>query len=129
VKKNENKRKTELPLKDLDLVTTKHWPRETDITCGDKSVSNLCDVFHLQNKRKYIQAFREYVDTKSKPKGFEQLFQITDSIPISTSEYERAFSAMNYIYTKKRNSLLEQAGRLIFLKSVRPPLGKFNLEP
>jgi hypothetical protein len=88
-------------LKDLDLVTTNHWPHETDITCGDKNVCNLYDVFRLQNERKYIQAFREYVDTNSKPKDFEQLFQIIDSIPISTSEYERAFSAMNDIYTEK----------------------------
>jgi hypothetical protein len=51
---NENERKTEILLKDSDLVTTRHWPRETDITYGDRSVSNLYGSFSSP-KQKEIQ--------------------------------------------------------------------------
>jgi hypothetical protein len=39
---------------------------------------------------------------------FKLLIQIMDSIPVSASECERSFSAMNEVVFKKRNAILEQ---------------------
>jgi hypothetical protein len=53
--------KVELLLEDLKIVCTKNWPPETNITHGDNSISNLCEIFNLSEKRKFINAFREFL--------------------------------------------------------------------
>jgi hypothetical protein len=122
--------KVELLLEDLKIVCTKNWPPETNITRGDNSSSNLCEIFHLSEKRKFINAFREFIDTNVRPDELKLLIQIINSIPVSTSECERSFSAMNEVVSKKRNALLVQrASGLIFISCVGPPLTVFNPTP
>jgi hypothetical protein len=57
----------ELLLEDLKIVCTKNWPPETNITHGDNSISNLCEIFRLSDKQKFINAFREFIDTNVGP--------------------------------------------------------------
>jgi hypothetical protein len=120
----------ELLLEDLKIVFTKNLPPETNITHGDNSISNLCEIFHLSEKRKFINAFREFIDTNVRPDELKLLIQIIDSIPVSTSECEWSLSAMNEVVSKKRNALLVQfASSLIFISCVGPPLTVFNPTP
>jgi hypothetical protein len=52
------------------------------------------------------------------------------TVPVPHQNVKGLLVRWMIFYTKKRNSLfVERAGRLIFLKSVEPPLGKFNPEP
>jgi hypothetical protein len=119
--------KFDLLSEDLKIVCTKNWPPETNITRGDNNISNLCEIFHLTEQRTFINAFREFIDTNVRPDELKLLIQILDSIPVSTSEYERSFSVMNEAVSKKRNALLVQrASGLIFISCVGPPLTVFT---
>jgi hypothetical protein len=53
--------KVELLLEDLKIVCTKNWPSETNITHGDSSIINLCEMFQLSEKQKFINIFREFM--------------------------------------------------------------------
>jgi hypothetical protein len=122
--------KVELLLEYLKIVCTKYWHPETNITHSDNSISNLCEIFHLSEKRKFINAFREFIDTNVRPDELKLLIQIIDSIPVSTSECERSFNATNEVVSKKRNALLVQrASSLLFISCVRPQLTVFSRTP
>lgn len=117
-------------MQDINVLFKKNWPSDVGIRYGEDSISNLCDIFNFLEKRKFITAFRQFVDTGNEPAELNPLLQTVKTIPISTSECERAFSSMNNIMTDVRNSLLvEKASLLIFLSCVGPPLKEFCPEP
>lgn len=113
----------------VKVLFKKNWPSEINIRYGEESVSNLCELFRLPEKRRYMTAFQEYVDTGIPPRDLNPLLQAVNSIPVSTAECERAFSTMNIIMTDRRNSIpIERASALTFISSVGPPLNEFNPE-
>lgn len=113
----------------MKVLFKKNWPSEINIRYGEESVSNLCELFRLPEKRRYMTAFQEYVDTGIPPRDLNPLLQAVNSIPVSTAECERAFSTMNIIMTDRRNSIpIERASALTFISSVGPPLNEFNPE-
>lgn len=69
------------------------------------------------------------MDTNTKPQEINPLLQIVDSLPLSTSECERVFSAMNDIQKERNALLVTRTGGLVFIKSVGPPVLKFNPLP
>jgi hypothetical protein len=112
------------------VLFKKNWPSDVGIRYGEDSISNLCNLFSFPEKRTFVNAFRQFIDTENEPKELNPLLQTVKTIPISTCECERAFSSMNNIMTVARNSLLiERASSLIFISRVGPPLNEFCPEP
>lgn len=109
-----------------------NWPSTStlDICYGDESIGSLCNFFHILEKRRYINAFRMYVENREIPIELMPLIKIVETIPISTAECERAFSTMNEIHTEKRNKLMiARSSGLIFISSVGPPVQMLNPVP
>jgi hypothetical protein len=117
-------------LQDINVLFKKNWPSDVGIRYGEDSISNLCNFFSFPEKRTFINAFRQFIDTGNEPRELNPLLQAVKTIPISTCECERAFSSMNNIMTDARNSLLiERVSSLIFISRVGPPLKEFCPEP
>ncbi|KAE9535982.1 hypothetical protein AGLY_007883 [Aphis glycines] len=61
------------------------------------------------------------------PNNLKPLFKAIATIPISTSECEQNFSALNEIISTLRTSLsIETTAALLFINCVGPPLSEFN---
>lgn len=116
-------------MNDLMVLQPNKWPEgKLDIQYGDAEVLHLCDRLKV-DRRGSIQAFREYKEQRGSttPAGLKPLLQAVNTIAVSTSECERAFSGMNDILSAKRNSIaISRLSNLIFLKCNGPPLEQFN---
>ena len=113
-------------MQDANELFKKNWPPDVSIRYGEDSISNLCNLLRFPEKRKFIHAFRRFIDTGNEPTELNPLLETVKTVPISTSECERAFSSMNNIMTDARNSLIiESASSLIFISCVGPPLKEF----
>ena len=74
-----------------------------------------------------IRGFREYILEKTYLEKLLPLIQTLNTIPISSSEYERGFSQMNLIATPTKASLKTKTiSALLFIKIVGPPLILFD---
>ena len=61
------------------------------------------------------------------PAGMVPLINVLKIIPISTSEDERGFSAMNLVCTNIRNRLnIESLSAILFIKINGPPIDQFS---
>ena len=97
---------------------------------GTKEIEYLCKRFDLDFTTN-LSLFRSYLDCDRKiiPAGLVPLINLLKIIPISTSEEERGFSAMNLICTDLRSSLtVENMSALLFIKINGPPIDLFDSE-
>lgn len=95
---------------------------------GEKEVVELADRFRVDS-RATVRAFRAFVEGYGKmiPEDLKALLSSVGTIPVSTAECERGFSAMNLIITPARNSLsTSNVSALLFVKLVGLPLSKFE---
>uniref|UniRef100_H3AKH7 HAT C-terminal dimerisation domain-containing protein n=1 Tax=Latimeria chalumnae TaxID=7897 RepID=H3AKH7_LATCH len=121
-------------LKHMEVLDKSKWPCNPDICFGDKSIRHLCAFFNISQVQRVVSGFRGYLsDTSDEdnkvPERLKQLLDVLKTLIISTAECERSFSALNDILTNIRNSLsLETASKLIFIKTVGPPLELFKPE-
>lgn len=133
-KQDEDKTKYQDLLKHMEVFDKSKWPRDPDICFGDESIKHLCAFFRISQAQGAVSGFREYVSDMSDeddkvPERLKQLLDVLKTLIISTAECERSFSAMNDHLTNIRNSLsLENTSKLIFLKTVGPPLEHFKPE-
>jgi hypothetical protein len=67
-------------IQDVKVLFKKKWPSEINIRYGEESVSNLCELVRLPEKRSYMTAFQEYVDTGISPRDLNPLPQAVKSI-------------------------------------------------
>jgi len=44
-------------MSDLKIPYKKNWPSEVDIRYGEKSVANLCEQFHISERKKNDSCF------------------------------------------------------------------------
>ena len=76
--------------------------------------------------REFIDNKDSYVDTV--PDQLKELVRAVKTLPESTAECERGFSALDEVITSKRSKLLvKNVSSLLFLKINGLPLGSFNL--
>lgn len=114
-------------ISNLEVLETVNWPTDGDICFGDEKIRNLCEQFML-SPTDAINGFRDYVDSEGKrmPKKLEPLMHAIDSVIVSTSECERAFSGMNLTISDTRNKLsISTASSLLFIRLAGPPLSMF----
>lgn len=110
------------------MLDSKHWPDnvEQKLTFGEEEIRHLSIRFQL-NERKMIHVFREYLIEKTLPDDLCPLINAIESVPISSSEYERGFSQINLIVTPNRASLLaKNISELLFIRVNGPPLPCFD---
>ena len=90
----------------LQVLYPINWPVERDIRYGEKEVVELTDRFRVDS-RATVRAFRAFVEGDGKiiHEDLKALLSSVGTIPVSTAECERGFSAMNLIITPARNSL------------------------
>jgi len=91
---------------------------------GEDELRLLCNRFRLPYAS-IRDAYGDYKDSGGRhmPKSFSSLMRPVNTIPVSTAECERGFSAMNIIITERRSSLLiEHVSSLMFIKLHGPPL-------
>jgi hypothetical protein len=113
----------------LEVMNKENWPStEEEPRYGETEIDLLCHKMGFE-PRQCILDFREYrqQQTKHKPTHFANMQHAIDTYVVSTAECERSFSIMNDILTPERNSLtVEHLSELVFIKSVGPPLSKFD---
>ena len=93
---------------------------------GEAELRFLCQRFHLP----YVtvrDAYNDFKDSGGRqiPRNFKQLTKAVNrpTIPVSTAECERGFSAMNVDLSDLRSSLLiEHVSGLMYIKIHGPPI-------
>lgn len=127
---NENELYNQM-LKDFETLNPDVWPEhgEKDLRFGEESIIKMCSLFRLPNDRSVLNGFRQYFDEGGKkiPVTLAPLSNAIRTIPCSTAECERGFSAMNVIITKLRTRLLiSNVSSALFIKLNGPPLFTWN---
>ena len=69
-------------IQDINVLFKKNWPSDVSIRYGEDSISNLSNLFRFQEKRKFINAFRQFIDTGNEPTKLNPLLQTVKTIPI-----------------------------------------------
>jgi hypothetical protein len=108
----------------LSVIFPEYWPSEMATNYGEDELRLLCNRFRLPYAS-IRDAYGDYKDSGGRhmPKSFSSLMRPVNTIPVSTAECERGFSAMNIIITERRSSLLtEHVSSLMFIKLHGPPL-------
>lgn len=109
------------------------WPDKLDATFGSSSVKAMCKRFGLDEiKMDILDGYRDYVDCGGRraPSKLKPLLDCVKTLPCSTAECERGFSAMNLIVTPSRTSLLlSHVSSLMFIRLNGPPLKQWNPQP
>ncbi|XP_077625207.1 LOW QUALITY PROTEIN: E3 SUMO-protein ligase KIAA1586 homolog [Crocuta crocuta] len=95
----------------FDLLKPSTWPYE-EITspwvAGEKKLFHLCEILKYEID---LNDFREFVNSNIKsnnvsiPIAIQKAKKIVNTIAVNNAEAERAFSLMNIICTRVRNSL------------------------
>lgn len=118
-------------LRDLSVLEPAKWPLEPNIHYGEEEINRLCSRFRIDNNaamrgmRKFIDNKDSYADTV--PDQLKELVRAVKTLPVSTAECERGFSALNKVITSKRSKLsVKNVSSLLFLKINGSPLGSFN---
>lgn len=124
--KGEDARRQKLAsiLTKLSVLDPSFWPSQMDDDYGEADIRQLCAHFRLPygNIR---EAYCDFKDSGGKHTSdqLRPLSNCVNTIPCSTSECERGFSAMNLIITDLRSQLLIQhVSSLMFIKVNGPPL-------
>lgn len=116
----------------VDVLDPLKWPTavESPWPEGEKRIKMLADKFRFDGVGQVTNAFRDYLDNQNHcPILIKQLKSIVHTLPVSTADCERGFSAMNNIATKLRNRLLvDNVSNLMFISLVGPPLSQFQPE-
>jgi len=108
-----------------------YWPDSVNICHGDHAVRYLCSHFNLSSSN-CLKGMREYIENGGKrvPQDLKPLLLIMDSIPVSTAECERGFSAMNLILTSSRSAIqISRVSQLMMIRLVGPPLALWDPIP
>jgi hypothetical protein len=118
------RRKLATLLSHLTVLDNTFWPSIMDTDYGENEVRQLCNHFRLPYGP-VRDAYCDYKDSGGKHIASElkTLMNCVSTIPCSTAECERAFSAMNVIATDIRSTLLiKHVSSLMFIKVHGPPL-------
>lgn len=118
-------------LKDIKVMNPQHWPDEEDSLYGEDSITRLSNRFLLPS-RDMINGFREFREAGGKkiPDKLYPLDCAIKTLPISTAECERGFSAMNRICTRERSSLAtSRLSNLLWIWTNGPPVQMFRPGP
>ncbi|PSN39692.1 E3 SUMO-protein ligase [Blattella germanica] len=109
------------------LLDPKKWVLERSILFGEDEICELSRRFCI-SEREIVRTFREYVKSSEVvPKGVLELKSIFNTIPISSSDFERGFSQMNQIMTPERAALpVNTVSNLLFIGIIGPPLTSFD---
>jgi hAT family C-terminal dimerisation region len=108
----------------LAVLNPHNWPNEIELNFGQDEVRLLCSRFRIQYS-KVKDAFDDFKDDggRRSPDNLKPLINSVNTIPVSTADCERGFSAMNVILSDLRSSLLLQhVSALLFVKLHGPPL-------
>ena len=130
IDRSANKAEYEVLLENFSVLEKSYWPFDTSTDYGTKEIEYLFKRFDLDLTTN-LSLFRSYLDCDGKiiPAGLVPLINLLKIIPISTSEDERGFSAMNLICTDLRSSLtVENMSALVFIKINGPPINLFDSE-
>jgi hypothetical protein len=73
------------------ILDPKSWPENVAQTFGEKEIQNLGKRLQL-NERESVCGFRDYLNQKILPENLVDLKNALNTVPISSSEYERRFS-------------------------------------
>ena len=115
-------------LYNLSVLNKDYWPHDISGDYGTDQIKYLCERFGLDYISN-LNFFRSYLDNEgnSIPAGMVPLINLLKIIPISTSEDERGFSAMNLVCTNIRNRLnIESLSAILFIKINGPPIDQFS---
>lgn len=119
---------SETVLKDLEIFDDEIISAEigNDIRAREDEVRRLALRFRL-NVRQCQRGFRAYADGEYKNAKILPLIKAVKSIPCSSAECERGFSAMNSILTEYRSNLtLTNVENLMFIRINCPPVALFD---
>lgn len=120
-------------LDELNILDSSTWPDKLDATFGSSSVKAMCRRFGFDEiKMDILDGYRDYVDCGGRraPSKLRPLLDCVKTLPCSTAECERGFSAMNLIVTPSRTSLLlSHVSSLMFIRLNGPPLKQWNPQP
>jgi len=117
----------------LQVLNKHSWPMDVTTTWsdGEQRLAKLCRRLHV-DFNKTQRGFRDFVDNGGTrvPDDMMELNFAVDTIPVTSADAERGFSAMNMMCTPLRNRLgVERLSTLIFVKLVGPSLQDFNPLP
>jgi len=114
----------------LSVLEPNFWPSQMDDDYGEQEVRQLCEHFSLPYGSTR-DAYCDYKDSGGKQitQALKPLMHCVKTIPVSTAECERGFSAMNLIATDLRSVLLvKHISALMFIKINGPPLSQWRAE-
>lgn len=121
-------------LADLNILNVSLWPEQPGIRHGEKEILRLARRFGI-DEQEAVNGMRAWVDShvlereNCKPEDLKALDVCIQTIPCSSVEAERGFSAMNLIVSELRNSLtVENVSSLLMVKINGPPLQFWNPE-
>jgi len=119
---------------DMEVLDVNKWPSEPGIRFGEKEIKRLCAQFRLNSDtavkgmRSCIELYEKHreegtkrLPTISSIPDLQSLISSVNTLPVSTAECERNFSAMNLICTSERNSLLITTVSSIMMISINGP--------
>lgn len=121
---------TEL-ISDVKKLEPENWPHDASVVFADDSVRALCKQFDVDTNA-CLHSFREFMRNggKAVPEELCPLLNAVATIPISTAECERGFSAMNLIVTPTRTCLnVHRIAALMHIRLIGPPLTQWNPVP
>lgn len=112
----------------LSVLNPDNWPAEMEVDYGEEQLRLLCRRFglHYSTAR---DAFSDFKDSGGRkiPLDLHPLMNAINTIPVSTAECERGFSAMNVIFGDHRAKLLiKHVSALMFVKLHGPPLQQWQ---
>jgi len=94
-------------------------------------VKKLCHRLNI-DYNKARSGLRDFIDEKSAPFSEElvELRSVIETIPVTSADAERGFSAMNNISSPLRNRLgVDRLANLIFVSLIGPQISEFNALP
>lgn len=120
-----NERQDNQIIAQLAVISPDYWPNDMCVNYGEAELRLLCTRFRLS----YATVRDGYCDFKDSggrqvTGSFKPMLNSINTIPVSTAECERGFSAMNIILSELRSvMLIDHVSALMFIKIQGPPLG------
>ncbi|KAJ8353632.1 hypothetical protein SKAU_G00211990 [Synaphobranchus kaupii] len=106
------------------VLNPKTWPadKEPRVLYGDEKVLQLRKDLHIDVcPVLLLKDFRQYKFTACIGEHLQKVITTVSSIPVSTAECERGFSAMNLILTDERNRMLVSTLNTLLFIAVNGP--------
>jgi len=114
----------------LDCLEPTKWPSgvESPWYEDERRLDTLCKKFQIDFTNDILMSFRDYIDNPaSTPEQIVHIKAIANSMPVSSSDCERGFSAMNNVCSDLRNKLsIQHISELVFISSLNLPISIFN---